>query len=169
MAQPLPLTWGRHQQCALVRCTGCTASPCSWPSYGLACHTCSTPSLGQYLRRLWRGCHRHRQPRPSHHRPCRYLYRLVRAFPTVRLFFSRGPCCREMPGSLPPPRSGMHPSLQPSTSIVQPLWYHHQHCSVPITLQLPIPLPLPLPFTVTIATIITITTTTYLRLPLPLP
>ena len=25
----------RHQQCALVRCTGCTASPCSWPYLAL--------------------------------------------------------------------------------------------------------------------------------------
>ena len=115
-AQPLPSTLGRH------RCVGCTASPCGWPLYGLACHTCSTPSLGHYPRWLWRCCRRHRQPRssrwpcagmasphrprharptrPSHHQSRWCLYRLVCAFPAFHLFLSRGLCCREMPGSL---------------------------------------------------------------------
>ena len=60
----------------------------NWCLYGLLCHTCSTPSLGHYLRWLWRCRHRHRQSRPSHHPPRWCLYRLGRAFPAVRLFLA---------------------------------------------------------------------------------
>ena len=53
----------------------CTAFPCSWPLHGLSCHTCSTLSLGYYPRWLWRCCNRHREPRPSHHRPRWCIFR----------------------------------------------------------------------------------------------
>ena len=79
------------------------------------------PRTGHYFRRIWRCCHCHRQPWPSHHHPCWSLYRPVVAFPSVRIFLSRGVCRREVPGSVPPPRWGMHPSLQPSlTSLADP-------------------------------------------------
>ena len=47
------------------------------PNMRVPCHICSTPSLGHYLRWLWRCCHCHRQPWPSHHRFRWSLYRLA--------------------------------------------------------------------------------------------
>ena len=71
------------------------ACPCPWhrlhsssvqsASNGPSCHTCSISSREYYLRWLWRYCYRHRQPRPSHHRPRWCLCRLVLAVPDVHL------------------------------------------------------------------------------------
>ena len=84
-----PWTGGRHRQRAPVVDIGCMAPPCSRPSNGRSCQTCSISSRRYYLWWLWRCCHRHRQPLPSHHRPRWCHCRLVLALPDVHLFL----CC----------------------------------------------------------------------------
>ena len=83
-----PRTRGRLRQLAPVLGIGCIAPPVSRPSNGASCHTCNISPLGYYLWWLWRCCHRHREPRPSHHRPRWCLCRRVYAVPDVHFSFA---------------------------------------------------------------------------------